>query len=302
MTDHQLGGNDCAPAPIGAPDHHTTDDDYSDVEQMFEQLAATDDQTQQSRWRGRIITRCMPLADHIAYRFVGRGEPADDLIQVARLGLVKTVDRYESGKGHFMSYAVTTIIGEVRRHFRDNTWGMHVPRRLKDTHRQVRAAIDVMSQRLGRAPTAAELAAELNIDREQIAYSMGLTYAYRPMSLEAPAPNTASTHQTRAERTGAEDSHYDAVEDAMALADAIAQLPPRHQAIIKMRFCHCLTQTQIAQHVGISQVHVSRILAAALEHLRTQLSTDTPPRDDACGRRQLVHTVGIGEQLAAVGT
>jgi RNA polymerase sigma-B factor len=249
-------------------------DDYTEVEDDFFQLLRADDEADRRRYRAQIITRCLPLADHIAYRFVGRGEPSDDLIQVARLGLVKAVDRYDPDKGRFLAFAVPTIIGEVRRHFRDNTWGMRVPRKLKDTHRRVRDAIDPMSQRLGRAPTACELAAELDVDCEDVVQSVAATYAYRPLSLDAAPPSSDMSDQTLGATHGAEDPHYSTIEDIVAVADLVTELTGREQAILRMRFCNCLTQTEIAKALGISQVHVSRLLSTTLDRLRQRLWSD----------------------------
>jgi RNA polymerase sigma-B factor len=250
--------------------------DYTRVEQYFSRMMTVDDEDERRRCRADIISTCLPLADHIAYRFVGRGEPSEDLIQVARLGLVKTVDRYNPDKGRFLAFAVPTIIGEVRRHFRDNTWGMRVPRRIKDTHLRVRDAIDPMSQRLGRAPTPRELAAELDLACDDIAQSAEATYAYRPLSLDATLPGSDLSNQTLGAMQGAEDPHYDTIEDVVAVADLIPELSDREQAILRMRFCDCLTQTEIAKALGISQVHVSRLLSATLDRLRRRLWTDAP--------------------------
>lgn len=251
-------------------------DDYAEIEQHFYRLMAVDDEDERRRCRAWIIAKCLPLADHIAYRFVGRGEPSDDLIQVARLGLVKTVDRYNPDKGRFLAFAVPTIIGEVRRHFRDNTWGMRVPRRIKDTHLRVRNAIDPMSQRLGRAPTVAELAAELDLACDDIAQSAEAAYAYRPLSLDTTLPGSDQAEQTLGAMQGAEDPRYDTIEDVVTVADLIPELSDREQAILRMRFCDCLTQTEIAKALGISQVHVSRLLSTTLDRLRRRLWSDAP--------------------------
>jgi RNA polymerase sigma-B factor len=214
----------------------------------------------------------MPLAEHIAYRYVGRGEPSEDLIQVARLGLIKTVDRYDPTKGRFLPYAVRTMLGEVRRHFRDNTWAMHVPRRIKETHQRVRSAIEPLSQRLGGAPTNSELATGLDVGVEEIALSMEAACAYQPTSFDAQAPDGNGVGNTVADRHGTADPRFESVEDRLVLADVINRLPRRERMILKMRFCDGLTQTQIAMRVGISQVHVSRLLATTLDRLRTQLT------------------------------
>lgn len=248
--------------------------DYFNIESLFGCLADADTDEERREWRRQIIVSCLPLADRIAYRFVGRGEPSDDLIQVARIGLIKTIDRFDPAKGSFRSFAFTVILGEVRRHFRDNAWGMHVPRDIKDIHRRVRATIDPLSQRLGRAPTASDLAAELDVQPEDICVSMEAAYAYQPASLDARTGESGSADYGIGSH-GADDPRYSAVEDAVALARLIAKLSDRQQVILKMRFYDCLTQSQIAQYLDISQVQVSRLLTAALERLRVQLS-DNP--------------------------
>jgi len=264
------------------------DGDYVDIEPLFERLADADTDEQRRKWRRQIIVGYLPLADRIACRFVGRGEPSDDLIQVARIGLIKTIDRYDPAKGNFVSFAFTIILGELRRHFRDNAWGMHVTRGIKDTHRRVKAATEPLSQRLGRAPTASELAVELDVDRETVSISMGAEYAYRPASLDAHVWASGSADDRMSSLFGADDPRYNAVEDTVAIARSIAKLPDRQQVLLKMRFYECLTQAQIAQYFGVSQVHVSRLLATALACLRTQLS-DLPSnriRGQASGAAQ----------------
>jgi RNA polymerase sigma-B factor len=250
--------------------------DYIHVEGQFFELISIEDADVRRRCRAQIITRCLPLADHIAYRFVGRGEPSDDLIQVARLGLIKAIDRYDPDRGKFLSFAVPTIIGEVRRHFRDNTWGMRVPRRQKENHLRVRDAIDPMSQRLGRAPTARELADELDMDREDIVQSVEAAHAYRPLSLDATTHGHDVSDQTLGEMQGAEDPHYNTIEDVLTLADLVTELSDRERAILRLRFGECLTQSEIAKTMHISQVHVSRLLSGTLDRLRRRFWSDAP--------------------------
>ena len=213
-------------------------------------------------------------ADHIAYRFVGRGQPAEDLVQVARLGLINAVDRYEEGKGRFLAFAVITVTGDVRHYFRDNTWGMQVPRRIKDTHRRMRAAIDPLSQRLGRTPTASEVAAELGVSREDVAQASAAASAYRPASLDRPNAGSVGGETPGSWCHGAEDPRYGTVEDALTVAELVSRLSDREQDILRMRFCECLPQTEIAQRLGVSQVHVSRLLANTLQRLRNHFWAD----------------------------
>lgn len=250
--------------------------DYVNVEEHFFELDEAKSEDERRRCRAQIITRCVPLADHIAYRYVGRGEPSEDLIQVARLGLVKSVDRYEPRRGRFLAFAIPTILGEVRRHFRDNTWGMRVPRKMKETQRRVRDAIDAMSQRLGRAPSARELAAELDLAPEDVAQTMEMNYAYRPVSLDAAVPGGDTAGQTLGATQGAEDPRFNTIEDMIAVSGLITELSLREKTILRMRFCENSTQSEIARALGISQVHVSRLLGSTLERLRTGLLTDAP--------------------------
>jgi RNA polymerase sigma-B factor len=219
---------------------------------MFRELQDVPEDTAAfQRQRDRIVERCLPLADHIARRFDGRGEARDDLVQVARVGLVNAVIRFDVNAGSdFVSFAVPTIMGEVRRHFRDNSWSVKVPRRLKELHLRLGAATADLSQRLGRAPTASELAAELDMDRGG--------------SGTEDAPAIADT-------LGDVDLGLDQIENREALRPLLAALPERERTVLLLRFFESLTQTQIAERVGISQMHVSRLLAKSLARLRDQL-------------------------------
>ena len=283
MTPGHLQAEDRAGATMTVcePAVGVAHDDYEQVGALCRKLSEVTDDRHRKRLRCRIITESLPLADHIAYRFVGRGESADDLIQVARVGLIKAIDRYDPGKGPFLAFVVPTIIGDVRRHFRDNTWGMHVPRKLKDMHRRVRATIEPLAQRLGRAPTASEVAAELGVDYEEVVQSADAAYAYRPLSLDSAMPGTPNAGSSAACRHGAEDPRYNDVEDALTVAELVGRLTERERVILKLRFCEDLPQTQIAERLGISQVHVSRLLSATLERLRQDFWEDAPARRGA---------------------
>jgi RNA polymerase sigma-B factor len=256
-----------------------SNDDYADVAGMCSDLSEAADDDERRRLRCRIVTRCLPLADHIAYRFVGRGESADDLIQIARLGLIKAIDRYDPSKGQLLAFLVPTIMGDVRRHFRDNTWGMHVPRKLKDTHRRVRATSGPLAQRLGRAPTASDLAAELGIDYQEVVQAVDAAYAYRPLSLDAGMPDSQDAESFAAYyQPGADDPRFASVEDAVTVAALVGRLAERERVILALRFCEDLPQSQIARRLGISQVHVSRLLSATLERLRQYFWDDAAMR------------------------
>lgn len=251
----------------------THDDDYADVSPLCTELRNTADHTKRRRLRARVIYRCLPLADHIALRFVGRGESAEDLAQVARLGLIKAVDRYDPARGPFLAYAVPTIMGEVRRHFRDHAWSVHVPRSIKDLHQRVSASIGSLSQRLGRAPTASEVAVDLDVDREDVVQAVDMSDAFRAHSLDATGPDSRKQEPAAATH-GATDPHYESVEDALTVAELVVRLTERERLILRLRFCDDLPQSRIGERLGVSQMQVSRLLAATLERLREHCDQD----------------------------
>lgn len=224
------------------------------------------------RHRDKIIERCLPLADHIARRFEGRGEPRDDLVQVARVGLVSAVVRFDVATGSdFVSFAVPTIMGEVRRHFRDNSWSVKVPRRLKELHLRLGGANADLSQRLGRAPTATELAAELGMEREEVVEGLVAGSSYNTLSIDTGGGSEDDEARAIADVLGDVDAGLDRIEDREALRPLLEALPERERMVLVLRFFESMTQTQIAERVGISQMHVSRLLAKSLARLRDKL-------------------------------
>lgn len=239
---------------------------------MFRELSGlSEDSPARERQRERIVERCLPLADHIARRFDGRGEPREDLVQVARVGLVNAVNRFDVEAGSdFVSFAVPTIMGEVRRHFRDNSWSVKVPRRLKELHLRLGTATAELSQRLGRAPTASELAEELDMDREEVIEGLVAGSSYNTLSIDSggggdeDAPAIVDT-------LGDMDDGLDQIDNRETLRPLLAQLPERERTVLLLRFFESMTQTQIAERVGVSQMHVSRLLAKSLARLRDQL-------------------------------
>ncbi|OBB84499.1 RNA polymerase subunit sigma [Mycolicibacterium peregrinum] len=246
--------------------------EYADVRDMFRELSGlSEDSPARERQRERIVERCLPLADHIARRFDGRGEPREDLVQVARVGLVNAVNRFDVEAGSdFVSFAVPTIMGEVRRHFRDNSWSVKVPRRLKELHLRLGTATAELSQRLGRAPTASELAEELDMDREEVIEGLVAGSSYNTLSIDSggggdeDAPAIVDT-------LGDLDDGLDQIDNRETLRPLLAQLPERERTVLLLRFFESMTQTQIAERVGVSQMHVSRLLAKSLARLRDQL-------------------------------
>jgi RNA polymerase sigma-B factor len=229
------------------------------------------DHPDRSSLRDRLIETHLPLAAHLARRFRHRGEPFDDLVQVARLALVKSVDGYDPSRGAaFTSYAVPMILGELKRHFRDKGWNVRVPRRLQELRLEMRNAGMELTQRLGHSPTAAEMAEYLGVTEDAVVEALECGGAYRAVSLDAPAGDEKTTAQL-ADLLGEVDPDIEEIEQREALRPLIAKLPKREQKIIALRFFGNMTQTEIADRLGISQMHVSRLLAHALGVLRRGL-------------------------------
>ncbi len=249
--------------------------DYAHCIPLFaEQSRLAEEDARHSELRHQLITEHLPLAENIARRFSGRGEPFDDLLQVARTGLIHAVDRYDPARGaDFLSFAVPTIMGVVRRHFRDTGWSMRVPRALKELKHTLAKASDTLAHELGRAPTPSELASHLDMDVEVVREGLLAAAAYRAHSIDAPVRGAEDTI-TVADRLNVEESGFTHLENHVVLQAAMATLPPRERAIVKMRFVDELSQSQIAQRIGVSQMHVSRLLAKTLEQLRDHIATE----------------------------
>lgn len=248
------------------------DDDYDDVAHRIAALAELDDSSHEfSCERNDVIARCLPLADNVARRFGGRGEAFDDLVQVARLGLVNAVDRFDPARGSdFLSFAVPTVMGEVRRHFRDSTWSLRVPRRTKENYMQIAKVSDAMLQRLGRAPRPSEIAAEMDLDLDAVVDGLVARSAYHAGSIDAEITSDASTMRLQ-DTLGDIDERMGAVEHVATLRPALARLTDRERQIVGLRFFGSMSQSQIAERIGISQMHVSRILSKTLAALRADL-------------------------------
>jgi RNA polymerase sigma-B factor len=224
------------------------------------------------RVRARLIEMYVPLAEYLARRFRNRGELQDDLNQVANLGLIKSVDGYDVTRGAaFTSYAIPMIVGELKRHFRDKGWDVRVPRRLQELRLEITKASGDLAQQLGRSPTVADLAVHLGVTEEEIIEGLDSAHAYRALSLHAPVAGEEATTEL-VDLLGDIDHDLENVEDREALRPLIAALPVREQKIIAMRFFGNMTQSQIAAELGISQMHVSRLLSHALGVLREGLS------------------------------
>lgn len=246
-------------------------DSYENMEPWFEKLAALEDtDPRREALREQIIKDCLPLAEHIAQRFNGRGEAFDDLLQIARVGLVQAVDRFEVSRGStFLSFAVPTVMGEVRRHFRDRTWSVRVPRRTKELQQQLGPVTETLSHRFGRMPTAREIAAELDVDLIEVTQAMIARNAYQASSLDVSSTEDEAP-MAIAETLGSEEPSYRLLEDAMAVRPLLAALPTRDRQILIWRFFENKSQAEIGERLGVSQMQVSRLLAKTLSTLREQ--------------------------------
>lgn len=228
------------------------------------------------RARDEIVTMHLPLVEHLARRFRDRGEPHDDLVQVGTVGLIKAVDRFDPERGvEFSTYATPTIVGEIKRHFRDRGWSIRVPRRLQELRQQINHAQAELSQSSGRQPTVAELAAFLKVDEDEILEGLESAQAYSAMSLDAGSSgDSESDTGSLTDTLGSEDAALEGVEYRESLKPLLAALSERERQIIMMRFFQNKTQAQIAEAVGVSQMHVSRLLTKALGELREGLMDD----------------------------
>jgi RNA polymerase sigma-B factor len=227
------------------------------------------------RLRDNMITDMLPLADRLAHRYRNSGEPMADLEQVARLGLVKAVDRYEADRGSFTAFAVVTIDGEIKRYFRDHTWGVRVPRRVQELSLEVTRARRDLTAELSRHPTDAEIATRCEIDVREVNEARVSHAGYRPLPLSTPIGDTG---QELGDVFGAPDPGIDTAADQITVAHLVQLLPAREHRILTMRFTGNLTQAQIAAELGLSQMHVSRLLSRTLDWLRESLLNNAAPR------------------------
>ena len=222
--------------------------------------------------RDELVRMHMPLVEHLARRYRDRGEAYQDLVQVGMVGLVKAVDRFDTGRGvEFSTFATPTIVGEIKRHFRDRTWSVKVPRRLQELHASVTKAVERLSAELGRSPTVKEIAARLDVSEEDVLDAMEIAQVYTTSSLDAPTREEGAP--SIAESIGGDDPALEAVEYRESLRPLLDALPDRERRIVMLRFFHNQSQSQIAAAMGISQMHVSRLLAASLARIRAGLES-----------------------------
>lgn len=220
--------------------------------------------------REQLVLAHMSRSSYLALKFSNRGEPLEDLIQVAQIGLLKAIDRYDPTRGvEFTTYATVTIVGEIKRHFRDKYWSMRVPRRLRELNNALMKTVETMAQRLGRSPTMVEIAEETGVPFEEVVEAFELGRAYSLASLDAEVAEGDDEHaSTLLDYLGGEDPELRQLEDRHTIQGALAALPERHREILRLRYYDGLSQAEIARRLGISQMHVSRIQRDALVKLR----------------------------------
>ncbi|HUC36785.1 MAG TPA: SigB/SigF/SigG family RNA polymerase sigma factor [Acidimicrobiales bacterium] len=238
-----------------------------EVREKFVQFARTSDPDT----RAELIEAHLGLAEHLARRFTRRGEPYDDLVQVSSLGLIKAVDRFDPQRGvEFTTYASKTIMGELKRHFRDRGWAVRAPRRVQELYLELGHAVGALSQRFGRSPTINELVNETRTSEHEVIEAMEAGHAYRSKSLDSAGPGDEAISA----RLGVETGDFTDAEWRAVLLPHIVSLPERDREILHLRFVDGLTQSEIAQRVGISQMHVSRLLGRSLVTLREACTVD----------------------------
>ncbi|MGH2651344.1 MAG: RNA polymerase sigma factor SigF [Actinomycetota bacterium] len=220
--------------------------------------------------RDELVIMHQPLAEYLARRFSGRGEPLEDLVQVAMVALIKAIDRFDPGREvKFSTYATATIVGELKRHFRDKGWALRVPRRLQETGLRVSKVVSELSQELGRSPTVKEIAERTGLSSEEVVEGMDTVHAYSTTSLDAPIDEEGTSS---AQQIGAEDETLEVLEGWASVAPVLRRLPARERRILYLRFFRGLSQTRIAEELGISQMHVSRLLSRTLRQLREKVT------------------------------
>ena len=233
------------------------------------------DEVEREAARNDLVELHLPLAEYLARRFGNRGEPHEDLVQVATIGLIKAIDRFDLERGvAFSTYATPTIVGEIKRHFRDRGWTIRVPRRLQEIQSVISQAVSDLGQELGRSPTVSELAAKVGMSEEEILEGLESANAYSPLSLDAPDP--AGEVGAVIEQLGDYDEALSAVVDRETVKPLLDALDARSKRILLLRFFRNMTQSQIAEELGISQMHVSRLLSRTLADLRAKLD-EAPP-------------------------
>jgi RNA polymerase sigma-B factor len=272
-----MTGDAAAPSPINeAPVVSERDArriaDRARTRELFGELTTTgNDELRHRQIRDQLVELHLPLVEYLARRFRNRGEPLDDLVQVATIGLIKSIDRFDLGREvEFSTYATPTIVGEIKRHFRDKGWAIRVPRRLQEMKLSLTKATAELSQRNGRAPTVAELALQLELSEDDVLEGLESANAYSAISLDAPDISDDDSTAV-SDSLGTMDDALEGVVYRESLKPLLEKLPAREKNILMLRFFANMTQSQIAADLGISQMHVSRLLARTLAQLREDL-------------------------------
>lgn len=263
---HRFGPSDTTTA---AP--RRRHDDAPDTAALFTRLASLEDGPERDAVRDELVTAWLPMAHRIAGRFRDRGEAVEDLRQVAALGLVKAIDRFDPSRGAFESYAVPTITGEVKRHFRDRMWALRVPRRVQELRNKVRVARRELTQNPGSPePSVADIAAHTGLTEEEVGAGMEALESFSTLSLDAELSSDDDGYSL-ADTLGAADASYDIVVDRESAKEGLRRLPERERAILYMRFFEDMTQSRIADRLGISQMHVSRLISRSCARVRADV-------------------------------
>ena len=270
MDAHEAPGPETALGDAGAAVPPQAAPPVEIPEDLLALSRLAEDDPARTALRHRVVESHLPLVRHLARRYTDRGEPLDDLVQVGTIGLLKAVDRYDPDRGvPFSAFAVPTVLGEIRRHFRDRGWAVRVPRRLQELSRLLADARTALTQELGRAPTVAELAERAGVDEDAVLEGMESAGAYTTVPLDAGESDAPGAW------LASDDDDMRGVEDREALRPLLARLPARERRIIALRFVRGMSQSQIAEEVGISQMHVSRLLSRTLASMRDELGEGT---------------------------
>ena len=250
--------------------------DKSEVRALFGAYGAAKDEDEKLRVRERLVAQYIGLVEFLARRFRNRGEPLEDLVQVGTIGLLKAIERFDLDREvEFSTYATPTIVGEIKRHFRDKGWAVRVPRRLQELHLELTKVVANLSHEIGRSPTVAEIAKAARRSEEEVLEGLEIAQAYNFTSIDAPLDSDDAGSSSFADQLGGEDEQLEMLENRASLAPEMAKLPEREQTILYLRFFKGQTQSEIADKLGISQMHVSRLLNRTLMKLREALEDDS---------------------------
>ena len=243
--------------------------DKSEVREVFAAYGKATSEAEKAKYREQLVQQYIGLVEFLARRFRNRGEPLEDLVQVGTIGLLKAIDRFDLEREvEFSTYATPTVVGELKRHFRDKGWAVRVPRRLQELHLELTKVVGHLGQELGRSPTVAEIAKAAGTSEESVLEGLEIAQAYNFTSLDAPINTEDGGSTSFADQLGEEDAHLEHLEYRASLAPEMARLPDRERNILYLRFFKGLTQSEIAERLGISQMHVSRLLGRTLMKLR----------------------------------